>query len=477
MKAKKFTKRTWIGSRRLISFPGSLLLLFVALTASVRGTSSERYWWMPQPVVTVPEALNGNYLLTVVNLRTKTNNRTSRLTEVALKISLTAENLFQNILTISATCNVSTPLRPPNRTTAILYYPCRSVSISKLEEDTFFTQQSNLSSLYLRSMSGSFIQSLNSIKTGFALTNSLEFFPDYQINFYPTNGTLKDVTNFFDQPQFPTQMLLYSLAAQLGLLLVLFCISDKRRVPIFSIYMIGVGYIPLVAVIRRATFVEPGSSYYKFGMFFVVSLAIAVFACLPKVSRRRRVTYHGGLITLIITSILFVSGTIGSQGASLGVLVITVIALVVEKCRNTGHIHLAIITNLILGCQIYVYAIAVRSQITVTCTMMIFNWATPTPLGAAGTFWFLAFFCLCGGGHVSRGNWEEVAVVQVAPVIYPVVAAQPSEPSTAVAVSHNVQRAQKVEETQIYREGDKLVIRTREIISYESMDGNYIGIE
>ena len=167
---------------------------------------------------------------------------------------------------MKATCDISNALK--SKTKGKYLYSCYSASFVSQYSFRLGSYTKDLNELYLELPAGANFTSYESLSRGFILRSSriqenANFVFDYTTPFSRLRKATYDMTSDY----FPYSFLFYMLTFQLLVLGLMSMVLDKRRLPMYSLYILALGYIPIFAIIRRGTLARENAGFnclYRF---------------------------------------------------------------------------------------------------------------------------------------------------------------------------------------------------------------------
>ena len=394
-----------------------LTIVVLALTAaSTKAYTVERYWTLRSPDLSIPFPYSNYFYSHSVIRYTQKYIGTSQLSSlVNFKISHTRYTLFDSILTLSTTCDTSYSYQDRNGN---YYYSCSLPLLSLLEENSIQSQSTYIDTLYLRLKSGGQFYSYMSLTDGFYFTSSSDplAYSRYTFKYGTSYNSLNDQTIDYTFTLFPFTGLGVFFTAQLVILAVFMMIKDKRRIPLYTIFSLALGYIPIIGLIRRGNFVNQNSGFTFLMAFFGVSLVSFIFICLSRASRKFEKTNKFGVAYLIAMFGFFTLMLLRAQSFSVGLITVTPAFLIVERLGFSKHRWLGLAGWLLTAAQGMTYVILFWSQQALYAAMLDIQYYDNTfPVQLYWIVSIVSLLCCAFGNHVKRSDDWKTATGPQAP--------------------------------------------------------------
>ena len=161
---------------------------------------------------------------------------------------------------------------------------------------------------------------------------------------------------------------------QLVVLGLLSRVKDKSRLPMSTLNIIALGYIPMFAVIKRGTFARSDSGYNSLYIFYLVSLTVAligVFGKWWKNIKDENLPFVGLLMAFAFVSLLAATLDAGIQKFIL-VIMLGPLALTTEKIAYNKERSLSLAALVLLVSQMGLYHLILSSRDAMRSAMYYF---------------------------------------------------------------------------------------------------------
>ena len=259
---------------------------------------------------------------------------------ITLRTINTKDSLLNKILVVEASCDTS----KYNLTKSQNYqYRCFNATMRTLKafNSGQFTETRG-NEVFLELPNQVKFSSYKSLENGFLLrTNYTGPFNNrnYVFDYTSWDGTLHGIWTYGKMVDFPRDYILALFALQLVIVIPLLSVQDKRRLPMYTLYIVALSYLPMSEIIKRGYFVEPGSGFDWLYAFYAVSLTIALVGGFCRRARSQQNLWYLGLVLVFLALFLTLQITFFTL-ESLGLLLLLgPISLIVEKLLRTKHIY------------------------------------------------------------------------------------------------------------------------------------------
>ena len=327
------------------------ITIILLITATSRPQPVQRYWTKSYPSLNLPYPIPTFFSRSVIKYNQDYVSSGTRLSSyIDLTVTHSQYSIFGVILVLSVSCNTYYPHRDNNGN---VYYWCNNGYLSYLENNSVSSEGTFLPLMYLKLSSGGEFSSVSSLDRGFTLTSTLkkDTIGPYIFTYNAGGFSLTDVTSIYKYARMPYGGLTGLLIFQLAILITLAYFKDKRRVPMFTIYLVALGYIPFFGLMNRGTFVVSNSGFKFLAFFGVISIFIICFSLCATASRKREKKKKCGAFTVFALFIVFTLSTIVAQGLGIYLIIAIPVFLVVEKLFYSRHNWLGALTWLLTAAQ------------------------------------------------------------------------------------------------------------------------------
>ena len=288
---------------------------------------------------------------------------------IHLKISNARSSLLDQLQVVEASCDTSTASSTQNSQTAEnrgslgkMQYTCFAGTVSTQSAFTSTSSTYSMQELYLELPSGVNFTSYESLSHGFLLKSSKnQKYASLVFDYSTPFRELYEDRYTFKYNEFPYGVVYLLLASQILVLGFLALVSDKSRLPLFSLFLMSVGYLPLHSIVKRGTLASPDSGFRSLYAFYLVSLIIIILAIFARKSRKTQKMWWIGILLALTTTSLLISTTYLSIQRFQLVLPIAPITLILEQSQRTKHRYLAIVALTLLLSQAALYYLVLNS--------------------------------------------------------------------------------------------------------------------
>ena len=318
-----------------------------------------KYWTLKNPIVNLPKPFqNYSYSNAVIKLTSITDPYSSRIDFV---ISHTGTSLFDQISRISIECYTTQPFQDKDLN---YYYECRPALLTDQKLNSIFYHWDIFRNLSFRLQSGSKIVSYKSLINGFYIAGNAGKDADEKVEFRYQTGVnqFKKETSVYMIKYFPFLAVYASLLIQLATLSLFAWIHDKRRVPLFTMFAVGLANFPLYGAGIRTFFPRIASDFQIFLLFLPVILCALSFTCYGVSSRKSEKTNWFGVLMLIGLTIAFLVTIVAYQDLSVALVTAVPFLLAVERLTHSKHRWLALVGWAMTAAQGMVYSLTLSSQ-------------------------------------------------------------------------------------------------------------------
>ena len=325
-------------------------------------------------------------------------------------ITSTSSDFLSNILLLKTYCEFDDPYQNFFFNN---YYKCKKATFKILRKDNS-EQKIYPSKFYFILDSQEEFNGFQDLKDGFTLTSSVSIFQaGYSIHFDAQgDAEFVNVTSSFIGNTESVLIWVFLGVIGSGFLVILLTrqkFGDHRRVPLHTLLMVGLGYIPLALIMERGVLANPESGYAFVSLFIVIFGIILAYSCCARRSRRQENNY---ILGVLANFAYFAAVTLCLDSRIQFVLVlpfIPLLALVVENCVKSKNRGGALKVWLLSFIQIAVYAASIgatgflnSAEILVSSTDDFEGF-----LGTATSALILSFLLIiCSKNIQPSGNWK-----------------------------------------------------------------------
>ena len=236
---------------------------------------------------------------------------------------------------------------------------------------------------------------------------------------------------------FPYVAVFALLGVQLAGLSLFAFIHDKRRIPLFTMFGVGLSYAPMAVVIRRGMFGNYFEGFYSLGLFFSIPVFCVFFVLLGTSSRRHEKTNWFGIFTLIGLFIAFSLTIFFYQSLSIILITVAPFLLLVERFTHCKHRWLSLVGWVMTAAQGLSYSVVLLSEKLMRASMVKYrsiNENFPSKL-----YWMaslVCLFCCLFGPHLKISEDWKIAGMRMPEQVQTVE--QEREPQTISRPRRNV---------------------------------------
>ena len=360
----------------VVFFAVTLILLTGAQAHSNPGSyyvSKIRYWTRKSPSVTSKSFYHRHsFDSSVIRYKpiiefwksTRKSKRGHPLPEVTgfnLKITNTRRSLLDTLQVLNVACYTSQTLTRIRDNRYI--YQCYGGSLSTFSSKNLDKWSRDLYPMYLELPMGVKFTGYDSLSHGFILKSSrTSQYPDFVFDYStPSSTEMNQNFNTFDYDYFPYDLVLYTFFFQFLILVFFTLVYDKRRIPLYSLFIFALGYIPMFAIIKRGTFAKSDSGYNSLYIFYLNSLVVALIGLFGRKSRKKEKLWCGGVLTTFAAAVLYFTALFVDNKKFQMILLLGPLALIAEKNSRSKHKHLSFITLALHVSQSVLYHLLLNS--------------------------------------------------------------------------------------------------------------------
>ena len=340
-----------------------ILAVLPLLVAKTHSYIFERYYSLSDPSFKFMGEFPTSFTRSLIRIKQEAGAPSNTIN---LAISNTRGLLLGDLLAVRLTCDLTSGRKDQ---LGHYYYKCGPIEFGYIEADSTMRDNIYFNYFYLSLGSGDQISGLSSLSKGFILMSSYSIqFSNYILRYTGEEG-LKDVTSEYLPNQFPTGILVLGLIFQFYFIGFFACVRDCRRVPLYTIYAIGVANLPFIGLIKRGTLVVSSSGYpILFGYMFT-SIIVMTIPCLIRAFGRKMKPSRGPCF-LILFTILTYFITTDYQFLILPWLFSIPVVLLVEHSTRSKHRGLSFVTLLAASNQFGAYITVLGLPSALRSTML-----------------------------------------------------------------------------------------------------------
>ena len=414
------TKSAQLSTKKLSSTLVCLTFLLLAVVKGEYYFRTTRYWTLNNPSIKNRWGHSGSFDSSVIRYQRSISgysrrDRGSTSIEhgrpiINLKMTNARNSLLDKLQVIHAECDISKSYKSKWQVNVTLF-PCYSATINTLSAYSTSSSWYNFREMYLEIPGVSNFTGPDCLSKGFILKSSRSVqYPDFVFDYSTPSRRLDRSGSWgYDSSEFPFPAIAVVFGLQLLVLCLMSLVKDKRRLPMYSLYILAIGYFPIFAIIQRGTFAQSDSGFYSLYPMYAISLVVALIGIFCRKSRKTEKFWWIGMLMVFAAAGLFISTTMLSMQRFQLAFLLGPLALIVEKITRTKHRYLSFATLTLLVSQAALYFLVLNDQGAIDAAMQkIYPNHNYFPNEMYGVLAFTTMIVCFFGPHVKTSqDWKE----------------------------------------------------------------------